>query len=188
MEAVTADRFGSQPRTDQEALGRDIPTTDDESSEAFIRPFEVRSELIGGCVRRIAICGELDHATAPRLEAALRPDFDEGLVVCDLSECGFIDLTGLALIIGAWRRLAGDGRQFALCGPSGQVERIMNITGAEDSIAVFRTLEEALAGNPWKQGEIPTDGSSLTSPIPLFRRPQLIEIFDRGCGSRAATP
>ena len=112
-------------------------------------PFEVKvGELVEG-VRTIAVCGELDLSTAPDLEGPLEEALEsgEGSVLIDLSQCEFIDSTGIALIVRAWQRLDSgeNGRRLVICSHNEQVRRVLEITGLELSIPVHATKDEALA-------------------------------------------
>ncbi len=65
----------------------------------------------------------------------------------DLSECEFIDSTGIALIVRAWQHL--DGRRgrsrLVLCSHNHQVRRLLEITGVESSISMHEQRDAALA-------------------------------------------
>lgn len=92
----------------------------------------------------IVVEGELDMNTATQLEQALETplaDSDSTLLI-DLTRCEFIDSTGIALIVRAWQQLDGG---FALCGVGDQVERVLDITGLEESIPTHPSREEAIA-------------------------------------------
>jgi anti-anti-sigma factor len=112
-------------------------------------PFEVRVGELEHGVRTISVRGELDLSTAPDLERPLGQalDSDEGSVLIDLSECEFIDSTGIALIVRAWQRLdsGANGRALGICSQNDQVRRVLEITGLELSIPVHLTRDEALA-------------------------------------------
>jgi anti-anti-sigma factor len=111
-------------------------------------PFEVKVGDLEQGVQTIYVCGELDLSTAPTLETALEEALDsgEGSVLIDLSQCEFIDSTGIALIVRAWQRLASgeNGRTLVLCTENDQVRRVLEITGLELSIPVHLTRDEAL--------------------------------------------
>lgn len=100
----------------------------------------------------IAVRGELDLSTAPDLEAPLEDAIAAGdtSVLVDLSECEFIDSTGIALIVRAWQRLdrgadgEGSGRVVISSG-NDQVRRVLEVTGLELSIPIHGTRDEALA-------------------------------------------
>ncbi|GIK77438.1 MAG: anti-sigma factor antagonist [Acidobacteria bacterium] len=109
--------------------------------------FEARSEQLSGPVRRISVVGELDLDTAPGLERELQAARADGStpVVLDLSGCGFIDSSGLALIVQSWRELeSADGVSLALCCAGDQVERLLRVTGAYDAIPIYDSLGDAL--------------------------------------------
>jgi anti-anti-sigma factor len=116
-------------------------------------PFEVRDESLEGGVIAFNVVGELDLDTAP----GLRQPLDEALesdgppsVLIDLSDCEFIDSTGIALIVRAWQRVDGgadgDGKgRLVICCSNEQVERLLKITGVETSISMPGDRESALA-------------------------------------------
>jgi anti-anti-sigma factor len=115
-------------------------------------PFEVESEQREDGIRAITVRGELDMNTAPELEAELDRTLTEesAAVLLDLSECEFIDSTGIALIVRTWQRIDGgedgDGEgRFVLCCINHQVRRLLKITGVESSISMHERREEALA-------------------------------------------
>jgi anti-anti-sigma factor len=109
-------------------------------------PFELEGEEREG-VHVIAIRGELDLHTAPQLEARLER-VDANLLL-DLSDCEFIDSTGIGLIVRTWQRLDAEdgdgGSRLALCGPGDQVRRLLEITGLESSLRTYAERDEALA-------------------------------------------
>jgi anti-anti-sigma factor len=112
-------------------------------------PFEVSVTDLDGGVQAISVRGELDLSTAPDLERPLEEVLErgEGPVLVDLSECEFIDSTGIALIVRARQRLEAEeaGRTLAVCSYNDQVRRVLDITGLDVSIPVHRTRDEALA-------------------------------------------
>ena len=112
-------------------------------------PFEVKDGGLEQGVRTIYVRGELDLSTAPKLEGPLEQALasGEGSVLIDLSQCEFIDSTGIALIVRAWQRLDSgeNGRALVICSHNEQVRRVLEITGLELSIPVHTTRDEALA-------------------------------------------
>jgi anti-anti-sigma factor len=112
--------------------------------------FEASTAALEDGVRVVAVRGELDLGTAPELEGPLEEAIGarEPLLI-DLSECEFIDSTGIAMIVRAWQQLAngdgdGDGR-VVICSANEQVRRVLEITGLELSIPVHETRDAALA-------------------------------------------
>lgn len=115
-------------------------------------PFEASAAQLDDGIRVVAVRGELDLSTAPQLEGPLEEAIAVGdaSVVVDLSECEFIDSTGIALIVRAWQRLdcaaAGDGEgRVVICSYNDQVRRVLEITGLNLSIAIHSTRDEALS-------------------------------------------
>jgi anti-anti-sigma factor len=115
-------------------------------------PFEATAAQLDDGVRIVAVRGELDLSTASDLEAPLEDAISSGdaSVLIDLSECEFIDSTGIALIVRAWQRLDhtadGDGGgRVVICSASDQVRRVLEITGLELSIPIHGSRDEALA-------------------------------------------
>ncbi len=114
-------------------------------------PFEATAAQLEDGVRVIAVRGELDLSTASALEPALEEAVASGdaSVLIDLSDCEFIDSTGIALIVRTWQRLdrgadgEGSGR-VVICSYNAQVRRVLEITGLELSIPIHGSKDEAL--------------------------------------------
>ena len=96
---------------------------------------------------RSASLGELDQSTAPELRAALSEAVGGARngVLVDLSDCNFIDSTGLSLLVEAKRRLAEDQRRFGVCCPDADVRRLLELTGIDQAVGLFDTRDEAVA-------------------------------------------
>lgn len=94
--------------------------------------------------------GELDLAHAPATEASLRSNVDGGsdAVVIDLSECTFMDSSGLrAVLVG--RDLAsgrpGEHREFVIvASPGSQVARLFELTKLSDYVTIVESLPDAM--------------------------------------------
>jgi anti-anti-sigma factor len=86
------------------------------------------------------------------LELRLQDATSEGdaLVMLDLSDCEFIDSTGIALLVRTWRDLDreaegnGNGR-LVLCCVNHQVRRLLEITGLEASMSIQGDRDAALS-------------------------------------------
>ena len=114
-------------------------------------PFETSSAEVDG-VRVVAVRGELDLSTAPGLQETLDSALEDprASILIDLSECEFIDSTGIALIVRAWQRLEGDGSsgsgvRLAVCADGDQVRRVLEVSGLDQSIPLRPTREDGLA-------------------------------------------
>ncbi|HEY2479971.1 MAG TPA: STAS domain-containing protein [Solirubrobacterales bacterium] len=115
-------------------------------------PFQATASELEGGVRLLEVNGELDLSTAGRLEEPLEEAVasPKAAVLIDLTDCTFIDSTGIALIVRAWQRVdaaAGNGGEggLVLCCQNEQVRRVLEVTGLEHSLRVFATRDEAAA-------------------------------------------
>ncbi|HEY1285943.1 MAG TPA: STAS domain-containing protein [Solirubrobacterales bacterium] len=115
-------------------------------------PFDARFEELEGGIRTFTVCGELDMNTAPELAQLLEENVSgpEGAVMLDLTQCEFIDSTGIALIVRTWQQVdrdaggEGSGR-MVICCSNHQVLRLLKITGVDSSISLYDGREAALA-------------------------------------------
>jgi anti-sigma B factor antagonist len=107
--------------------------------------FRVQAESLDG-LHSVTVAGELDQGTAPELRAALADVFDapDAGVLVDLSDCDFIDSTGLSLLVETKRRLAEDSRRFGVCCPDPDVRRLLELTGIDQAVGLFDTRDEAV--------------------------------------------
>jgi anti-sigma B factor antagonist len=94
----------------------------------------------------VAIEGELDLATAPRLKWMLVDSLESGhsQLVVDLSLATFMDSTALGVLVGVRRRLEDAQRLVVVCARR-DVLKIFEYAGMDGAFAIFPTLEQALA-------------------------------------------
>ena len=95
----------------------------------------------------VAIEGELDLATVPRVNTALaaEPVASAGAVVIDLTGVAFMDSTGLAALVTLDLELAARGGRLALACPEGPARLLLDVTGLAEQLAVFATRAQAEA-------------------------------------------
>lgn len=115
-------------------------------------PFQASASELEGGIRLLEVNGELDLSTATQLEGPLEEavNSSKAAVLVDLTDCTFIDSTGIALVVRAWQRVdsaAGNGGEggLVLCCQNEQVRRVLEVTGLEHSLRVFDTRDEAVA-------------------------------------------
>jgi anti-anti-sigma factor len=86
----------------------------------------------------IALAGELDPHTAPLLQGEVDRVLAGGStdLVLDLSRLGFVDSSGLRVLISTQHQLADQGGTLTLHAPSDTVRRLLEITGLIDHIAI----------------------------------------------------
>ena len=79
--------------------------------------------------REVQVEGEVDHAVGDQLRAALAESPAENDVLVDLSQCDFVDGTGLGILVSTRLQLMARGRRMTLRGAQGQVRRLLSIAG-----------------------------------------------------------
>jgi len=90
---------------------------------------------------RVRLRGDLDVASAPTVTAALQRLREQGEhVLLDLDAVGFIDMSGLRVVIAAARDGSRDGWSFRITRGSPQVRRLISLVELD--------------------GQLPVDGSS----------------------------
>jgi anti-sigma B factor antagonist len=94
----------------------------------------------------IAVAGELDLSTAPRLKWMLIDSLETGLtgLIVDLTAATFMDSTALGVLVGVKRRL-GVGEGLAIICPHPDVLKIFEVAGMDGIFAICSSLDEALA-------------------------------------------
>ena len=84
-------------------------------------------------IARLALRGELDLATAPKLDERLMRIEQDGMsaVLLDLRDLTFVDSTGLRTFLKAQLRAADNGHRFALVGASDQLRKLFEVTATQ---------------------------------------------------------
>lgn len=98
----------------------------------------------GGMLLKLS--GELDMATAPRLEGeiASASSTQPAAIVLDLRGLDFIDSTGLRTLITEHERSLAAGRTFALVQGSKQVDRLMLVTRVAEHLQIVSSPDDIL--------------------------------------------
>jgi anti-sigma B factor antagonist len=100
-------------------------------------------ESVSGNSRIVAVKGDVDLSTSERFGAVLKRlagEPGDGIVV-DLTNCAFIDSSGLAAIVHAASRRDG----FRIVGGHGPPSEVLQMTAIDQTIPVHDTLDEALS-------------------------------------------
>jgi anti-sigma B factor antagonist len=93
----------------------------------------------------LAVSGEVDVATAPRLRERLVGLVGEGRtrIVVDLEKVDFIDSTGLGVLVGALKRVRTNDGDLALVCTGPRILKVFEITGLTKVFAIHRSVDEA---------------------------------------------
>ena len=95
----------------------------------------------------IDVQGEIDIYTAPRLRELLIDRVSQGSyqLVVNLDEVGFLDSTGLGVLVGGLRRVrAHDGSLDLVCTQQ-PILKIFRITGLTEVFGIYETVDQAIA-------------------------------------------
>jgi anti-sigma B factor antagonist len=109
-------------------------------------PFAIERRDLDPCTSVVAIEGELDLASAPRLKWMLLDALADGhnRLVLDLTLATFMDSTALGVLVGVNRSLSADGALVIVCANI-SVLKIFELSGMDGAFAILSTLGEALA-------------------------------------------
>ncbi len=80
------------------------------------------------------LSGELDHHSAREMREAIDSAIELNipeLLVLDFSGIGFMDSSGIGLVMGRFRNLQRFGAQLHITGTSPQITKIMKLAGIE---------------------------------------------------------
>lgn len=119
----------------------------DDDTPAEGQDFEVTTERAADGAVVVKVVGELDLSTHEQLRDPLVAAAEgDSPVVVDLSECEFIDSSGIRALLVGHEALAGNGSggRLAVAGPQPQVQRVLEMTGLGEAIPVHESVEKAL--------------------------------------------
>ncbi len=84
----------------------------------------------------LVLSGEFDVAATPAFEEALTSVASSDPLIVDLRGLEFIDSTGLGVLVRLHQQTEEQQHQFGLIRGTGQVERLLGLTGLADRIPV----------------------------------------------------
>jgi anti-sigma B factor antagonist len=96
----------------------------------------------------IDVDGEVDVYTAPRLREKLAQVASSGQnhLVVNLDAVGFLDSTGLGVLVGALKRVRAEDGFVRLVCQQERLLKILRITGLAQVFAVYDSVELAVRG------------------------------------------
>jgi anti-sigma B factor antagonist len=113
--------------------------------------------MTSGCAARVralpgaaavVLSGDVDGAAAEVLSAAYEDAVSSGaaaVVLLDFAEVGYINSTGIALIVSVLARARSQGRKVIACGLSPHYREIFDITRLSDFIELYPDLDGAIS-------------------------------------------
>ena len=116
---------------------------------ADIPQFEISSGPGPDDVYVVKVAGEVDmsHEEDLRTELSAAVEADRSGVVVDLTECEFIDSSGIRALLLTRQEKHPDGRSetLAVAASSDQILRILGVMGLDQVIPIRPTVDEAAA-------------------------------------------
>ena len=96
----------------------------------------------------IAVTGEVDVATVPRLREQLHSLVAQGShhIVVDLDAVDFLDSTGLGVLVGALKRVRTHDGELALVCTQPRIRKVFEVTGLTKVFPLYDSVDEAVAG------------------------------------------
>ena len=97
-----------------------------------------------GRVTTLALRGELDLVSSPALDRTVAEltHSDAQLIVIDLRGLEFMDSTGLHVLVQAQQQAHDTGRRLVLIRGREQVQRLFDLTGLADALAIVDSPEQ----------------------------------------------
>ena len=96
----------------------------------------------------VRVEGRLDIATSPEFEKSGAAFMEEGhkKIILDFSGLEYISSAGLRSILSIAKKLKGGGGSLSLCGLTGLVKEVFDLSGFDSFLPIHAELEQALAG------------------------------------------
>jgi len=94
----------------------------------------------------LAVKGEVDLYTSPQLCEALERLVGEGAssIAVDMTDVGFMDSSGLGVLVGVLKRVQERGGRMALVAPREPVKKLLAISGLDSAFIVTPSLDETI--------------------------------------------
>jgi anti-sigma B factor antagonist len=108
--------------------------------------FRVSDYALDSKTHIIEVEGQVDLYTAPEFKQRTLDVIRDGKkrVIVDLSGVGFMDSTGLGVLVGALKRLRKTQGELMLVVTDYDVERLLQITGLDGVFSIYRSRDDAL--------------------------------------------
>ena len=101
---------------------------------------------IEGDIAVVEIVGDVDMYTSPKLRDALSP-LTRGKVrriIVNLARVEFMDSSGIATIVQAYKEILPSGGEICLASPAGNVLRVFELSNLTALFPVYDSVDEAL--------------------------------------------
>jgi anti-sigma B factor antagonist len=105
--------------------------------------FKCHVQSIGDTTAAVTVEGEVDMATGEQLRACLDDALERNVaqLVIDLTKCGFLDSTGISVLIKTRRRTT---LPLHIVAPNEHIRRVLTISSLDSVFSIHPTTAEAL--------------------------------------------
>lgn len=93
----------------------------------------------------ISVAGDIDLSNADQVKTNIESAIDSGAekIAVDLRKVGFMDSTGLRVLIESHEQLANQDRELLIVATKGPIERLFEITALHRYLSIVSDLPEA---------------------------------------------
>lgn len=137
------------PGHGEEGADERAPAVFDGPTHTTVMPtFETRTERVGDSTYVVSVAGEIDLFTGPAFNAALAGAIDAGAtaLIVDLGECGFMDSTGITILVRARERLNHSPKSVAVVTDHPNLLDVLKLTGVDATLGLYPSRTAALNG------------------------------------------
>jgi anti-sigma B factor antagonist len=134
---------------DGAANGRIPPVADGPGQNGVVPEFETRTERVVDSTYIVSVAGEIDLFTGPPFSTALSGALDAGArqLIVDLSECTFMDSTGIGILVRVNERRNHASKPVAVVTNHPNVLDVLQITGVDAILRLYPSRSAALNGS-----------------------------------------
>lgn len=96
----------------------------------------------------VRLAGELDHHTATTLKSRLEQAIESGSckhIIFNLKALQFMDSSGIGVILGRYKQIAGKGGRMIICEMNPSLQRLFEMSGMLKIMKVAESESSALA-------------------------------------------
>jgi len=119
-----------------------MPSQQNEKSTLRIQRTQVSGQIV------LMVSGRMDAENAPEFEEQCKECVAEGhtTLVADLSGLSYVSSMGLRIFLSVAKTLQAKGGTLRLCGLSGLVKQVFEITGLMQVFSVYQSVDAAVLG------------------------------------------